>query len=157
MYRLQQLTSNINELGSELVNESSQPSMPVFSSDWPADCPPDHADLCNGTYFHILQENPPGVHDLMSFAEKGRKLRTTPACPCMPYGLSVFTDSDDAAFMQRAMPRLGKFVALLQLIMSDGRVMLTLGQRPTHNTWWPSSNCVRRNCIAKVESVSDVR
>ena len=131
--------------------------MPVFPSDWPANCPPGQADLCDGDYFHILQENPPGERDLKSFVEKGRELRFTPVCPCMPYGLSVFADRDDAAFMQRAMPRLGEFVALLQLTMHDGKVMLTPGQRPTHNTWWPSSHCDRRNCVSKVERASDVR
>jgi hypothetical protein len=131
----------------------NQNSEAAFPDEWPAGCPPISAANCDGSYFHLLGENPPGTGDLRSFAEKGRKLKNVPPCPCMPYGLSVFTDRDDAFFMHRAMPRLGKFIALLQFKSSDGKVMLTPGQRPSHNTWWPSSDCVRSECIVRIESV----
>lgn len=131
----------------------SQSSELTYPGDWPADCPPAAARNCDGPYFHLLRESPPGNTDLKSFAEKGGNLRNVPLCKCMPYGLSVFTERDDALFMQRAMPRLGNFIALLQLSAVDGKVMLTPGQRPTHNTWWPSSNCVRANCATTIESV----
>lgn len=131
----------------------SQSPGAAISDEWPVGCPPVNAANCDGAYFHLLGENPPGKDDLKSFAEKGRKLRHVPPCPCMPYGLSVFTDRDDALHMQRAMPYLGRFVALLQLQAEHGKVMLTPGQRPSHNTWWPSSDCVRGECIETIESV----
>ncbi len=119
----------------------------MFPGDWPENCPPIQAEDCNGDYFHILIQNPPGETDLTSFHEKGRKLQSQLPCVCMPYGLSVFTDRHDALHMQRVYPRLGNWIATLSLTTTDGKMMLTPGQRPTHHTWWPSLECVRRDRV----------
>lgn len=124
-----------------------------FPSHWPSECPPADSTACTGEYFHLLTANPPGKDDLKSFAEKERILRHVPRCPCMPYGLSVFAEREDAMFMQRAMPKLGAFIAVLQLRPDDGKAMRTPGQRPSHHTWWPSRDCIR---VDKVESIEIV-
>jgi len=121
-----------------------------FPNEWP----PEEAVSCSGDYFHIPQEDPPGADDLKCFQEKGRKLRYAPSCACMPYGLSVFTDRADALHMQKAMHRIGGFIGTLNLTATDGKVMLTPGQQPTHDTWWPSCECDRKNRVAKVEKVA---
>ena len=125
-----------------------------FPNNWPTECPPSDALNCNGLYFHILKENPPGADDLRSFHEKGRALRFQPKCACMPFGLSVFTDRDDVLHMRRTMPYLGKWIGTLTLTQQDGMVLLTPGQRPTHNTWWPSTECVRPHRIKIMEEVA---
>lgn len=124
-----------------------------FPDSLPRDCPPNQAVVCDGDYFHILQQNPPGMDDLKSFHEKGRTLGRPPKCPCMPYGLSVFTDREDVLHMQRAMPYLGKWIGTLTLSQQDGKVMLTPGQRPSHHTWWPSTECDRPTRITYTEEV----
>jgi hypothetical protein len=125
-----------------------------FPNTFPNGCPPDQAAECNGTYFHVLKENPPGESDLKSFHEKNRKLNSQLSCPCMPYGLSVFSDREDAVFMQGAMPKLGNFVGELRLNPPDGKVIPTPGQRPSHNTWWPSVDCDRRRRVVQIERVA---
>jgi hypothetical protein len=53
----------------------------TFPNHWPEGCPPSTAANCDGEYFHLLRETPPGKEDLRSFAEKGRKLKNVPQCP----------------------------------------------------------------------------
>ena len=125
-----------------------------FPDNWPKDCPPSQALTCNGSYLHIIKQNPPGTDDLRTFHENGGVLRFPPRCPCMPFGLSVFTDREDVLHMRRTMPKLGKWIATLNLTQEDGLVMLTPGQRPTHNTWWPSAECDRPKRITHMEEVA---
>lgn len=132
------------------MNEISGSAFPEL---WPEGCPPTNAANCDGAYFHLVGQDPPGTDDLKSFAERGRTLRSVPPCPCMPYGLSVFADRNDVLHMHRAMPRLGRFVAMLQLRAEHGKILLTPGQRPSHHTWWPCSDCVRGTCVEKIECV----
>ncbi len=126
----------------------------TFPSDWPTECPPTEAVSCNGIYFHLLNKKPPGPDDLRSFVEKGKTLRFPPSCVCMPFGLSVFTDRDDVKHMRKSMPQLGKWIGTLSLNQQDGKVMLTPGKRPTHNTWWPSIECNRPERITHMEEVA---
>ena len=62
-------------------------------------------------------------------------------------------DKDDAAWMSRSMPRLGKFLARGNLSPTDGVTKLTPGQKPSHTTWWPSCECVRLDLFHDVEEV----
>jgi hypothetical protein len=125
-----------------------------FPDNWPKDCPPSQALTCNGSYLHIIKQNPPGIDDCRTFHEKGGVLRSPPRCPCMPFGLSVFTDREDVLHMRRTMPKLGKWIVTFTLTEPDGLVMLTPGQRPTHHTWWPSIECDRPSRITLTEEVA---
>ena len=91
----------------------------------------------------IVRTDPPTTEDSASFTELGRHLKSALECPCMPMGLSVFLTRDDAAWMSHKHPRLGRFLAAGTLGETDGAVKLAKGQRPSHTTWWPSSECDR--------------
>jgi len=125
----------------------------TFPQDWATGCPPADAVASNGPVFRIVSSNECQEADFLSFSEEGRALRRPTPCPCMPFGLSVFPNKDDAAWMSRSMPRLGKFLARGNLSPIDGVTKLTPGQRPSHMTWWPSCECARLDLFRDVEEV----
>ena len=124
-----------------------------FPREWAVGCPPSDSASADGIVYRIVVSNPCRVSDFLSFNEKKRVLRSLP-CPCMPLGLSVFSNKDDAVWMSRSMPRLGKFLARGNLSSVDGVTMLTPGQRTSHTTWWPSCECVRLELFREVEEVA---
>jgi len=115
----------------------------TFPNDWPQGCPPEDVHPTSGLVYRIVHTNPATAADFVTFAELGRFLRKPPDCPCMPVGLSVFQNGDDAAWMARKHPYLGKFLASGVLSPADGVIKPTKGQRPTHMTWWPAAGCDR--------------
>jgi len=125
-----------------------------FPQDWAPGCPPSDSVSAHGVVYRIVVSNPCQESDFLSFDEEKRVLRSLPPCPCMPLGLSVFPDKEDAAYMSRKMPRLGKFLTRGNLSPADGVTKLTAGQRPSHTTWWPSCECVRLDLFSEVEEVA---
>ena len=44
-----------------------------FPDSWSEDCPPSQALACNGSFFHIIKQNPAGADDCRTFHEKGQR------------------------------------------------------------------------------------
>ena len=125
----------------------------TFPEDWPEGCPPADSSIANAIVIRIVQNNPPTIRDFSSFVELGRQLNSPVDCPCMPLGLSMFLSRDDAIWMSRKYPRLGRYLAMGQPSIADGTVKLTKGQRPTHTTWWPSNECERLGVFGNCEEI----
>lgn len=125
----------------------------AFPNSWPPGCPPADGVPANGIVFRLTGSNPPLAEHFRTFAEMGKQLRRLPDCPCMPYGLSVFRDRDDAEHMYRLFPLLGRFIASGTLAAEHGVTKLTPGQRPTHTTWWPAEGLTREALFGDVEEI----
>lgn len=126
----------------------------TFPTDWPPGCPPADTKDTSGVFYRIVKTSPPTADDFRTFHEMGKRLRGALPCPCMPYGLSVFPNREDAAWMTRVMPKLGNHLARGVLEAGNGPSKLTPGQRPSHTTWWPSCECDRSGCFPDVEDVA---
>ena len=119
----------------------------TFPTEWPDGCPPDAAGSAGGTVFRLVKANPCCDSDFLSHLEVG-KMPDAPAC--LRCGLSVFGDDSDAAHMARKYPKIGHLIARGELSEAHGRAMLTTGQRPTHTTWWPYAEVIRKDLFEVV-------
>ena len=99
----------------------------TFPEDWPPGCPPAEATPVSEAVVRVVKTNPPSEKDFLSFIELGRHPSGATACPCMPWGLSVFLDAEDARWMCLKYPRLRRFLARVVLADGDGVLMPTNG------------------------------
>jgi hypothetical protein len=119
----------------------------AFPTDWPINCPPNHAQHSEVEVFRIVKDDPPTATDMLSHHETGRLPK---ADPCLRCGLSVFRVLADAQNQQQLMPRLGNRIARGVLLPTHGKSLPTPGIQPTHTTWWPFVGVIREGFFSVV-------
>jgi len=110
----------------------------AFINACPDGCPPEDAIDANGDFFRLAHSNPPESADFQTCAELGFRPNDD---QCLRCGLSIFSSMKGATSLYRYLMkrhkgaiRLGRFIARLELVPTDGKVKQT--RRPPHHTWW---------------------
>lgn len=104
----------------------------TFPATWPENCPPPDAADASGEVFRIVNDDPPSVDDLKSYAELGL---LPDASPCRRAAISVYQSRSQACHRLQMSPRLGRGVAAATLAPTHGRMKLT-DERSGHIAWW---------------------
>ena len=104
----------------------------------PDGCPPCEADEINKPLivYRLVQNNPPTDDDFRSLQYENPTRRFPRRAQCRARGVSVRTDSDDAAELMLLPSMRGKMICEVRLDSGAGCIMQT-GKWPHHSTWWP--------------------
>jgi len=104
----------------------------------------------------IVRSNPPSLVDFTSGAALGHPLaHASPETFSLHAGLSAFRTIHQARAMARRNPRLGPFIAVLD-IPDDGAIRVErTTHRPGHYTVWGAPDTILE-CVIAVSPVSDV-
>ncbi len=117
-----------------------------FPSDFPENCPPTDAIAPSGTYYRIVRQNPPVSRDFTpKFREDERQarrqVRNRHYTLCETMGLSMFREMEHVIQCAMQFPKLGGFIAEMQLGSQHGRIKLTGRRGDSHHTWWLPNDC----------------
>jgi hypothetical protein len=126
-----------------MVGEKKESNMSTWSG-WPQDCPPPAAVDANGTYFHLLKNNPPAGNDMKTYFEQGK------GTSCVARALSVFVAEEKIRHFQGLFPRIGSYVAKLQLAPEHGKIKVPV-REDGHTEWWPSPGLDRTSVITEIK------
>lgn len=110
---------------------------PVWSADFPPNCPPAQAVAPGGRIFRFVKSDPPADRDFLPYTQLYPRRRFDD--PCKARGLSVHRDLDAARRAQRLVPGFDKrYIAVAEVDGSHGRILPTPATPGDgHNTWWP--------------------
>lgn len=93
--------------------------------------------------------NPPSERDFWSHQRLGRVLRDpTPQSLDQWAGVSVYAEFEDAVNQCRQFPRLGQWIATVDLTMSDARVERTGSRLDSHHTIWSPPEVLLASVVA---------
>ncbi len=134
--------------------------MPLWNwpTNLPVDCPPRDSEAADGTYFHIVKDDPPGNEDFVPLNEKDparaeQQIARGRATRCETMGLSVYADRDDAINCAMQYPKIGNKVAIMALTPSAGKTLHTPRGWPSHHTWWSPKDSTPQTFVIDITDV----
>lgn len=101
--------------------------------------------------------NPPSERDFWSHQRLGRAIRNpTPKSLDQWAGVSVYAELDDAVNQSRQFPRLGQWIAAVDLTVSDARIERTGSGLDSHHTVWAAPEVLLASVVS-VRGISGIR
>lgn len=112
-----------------------------WPTEFPEDCPPTQAHAANGSYYRIVKSDPPVRDDFVPVYIRNRRLAERVVSRgrrtlCETFGLSVYSDWNDAVQCASQYPKIGNMIANVNPTSSCGKVLHTGGEFDSHHTWW---------------------
>jgi len=89
------------------------------------------------TFYRIVKSDPPNVQDFTSNKAQGKAPRGIERDePSIWAGLSMYDRENEARGQARRIPKLGSFLARLEITESDSIQVRQTGGNPAHHTIW---------------------
>ncbi|MBF0311439.1 MAG: hypothetical protein HQL56_18140 [Magnetococcales bacterium] len=118
-----------------LTNCAPEKVLPMYPSDWPADCPPKNAVDARGEYYRRVKNKPPSANDFRSPKEEGTFLNAkVPECSRVALSLDSSRETLQNLIDLRYH---GYHIAMATLLPEHGRILATPSKgSKTHTSWW---------------------
>ena len=119
---------------------------------YPENCPPEPREEMCGTYYRLVRNN--NIADPSHFKshyELNQRLDLEDSDPCSRRALSMFKEYDQAVNLSKNYPKLGKFIACLNLNGGHGVVCKDECKYVGHHNWWVPSGVVAADFCPKIE------
>lgn len=116
----------------------------TWPDSFPDACPPSDAEVASGSFYRLVDSDPPTQRDFMNHHEllaAGRFRSRFWPDDCIAAGLSVFGDVADAQKTRAAVGPLRKKKIAVGEITGAGRMKHTpRHSKCTHHTWWRTAD-----------------
>lgn len=124
----------------------------TFPSEWPDNCPPEpHNEMC-GIYYRLAKsKDKSDPKNFKSHHELGLKQDMEQIDPCGRRGLSMNATVDDLINLWKMYPRIGKYIAFLNL--SGGHGVVAKVGRNSHHNWWVPNGVAANSYCSKIEEI----
>ncbi len=110
---------------------------------YPPGCPPEDAWPAAGSFFRLVDSDPPTEADFLNHHELlalGRVRSRYWSDDCDAAGLSLFSDLDETKQLRQSVGPLRRKLIAAGNVDGPGRIKHTPSQRSTsHHTWWTPS------------------
>lgn len=102
----------------------------------PEQCPPEDAELCNGSYYRIANGNPVDSADFFSQRklQSDKVFKGSDINECVARTISLFSDRKEAERRLKLPKIRNASIALVELEPKDGMIKKTFGI--AHDSWW---------------------
>lgn len=102
----------------------------------PEQCPPEDAELCNGSYYRIANGNPVDSADFFSQRklQPDRVFKGPDIDECIARAISLFSDRKESERRLKLPKFRNASIALVELKPKDGMIKKTFGI--AHYSWW---------------------
>ena len=129
-----------------------------WPTEFPEDCPPTQALAANGSYYRIVKSDTRGRDDFVPLYVQSKRraeleVRKGRRTLCETFGLSVFSDRNDAVQCASQYPNIGNMIANVNPTSSCGKILHTGGRFASHYTWWIVEGFDPTTVVSEVHSL----
>jgi hypothetical protein len=111
-----------------------------WPDNFPEACPPEEAADATGSFYRLVEANPPVARDFMSHIELQNAgiipLKRSFADDCKAAGLSIFAERQDAENVRESVGPLRSKLIAYGDITDQGVMRHTPSRHKSHHTWW---------------------